>query len=87
MQITAAEDRVHHADPIDMAAHEQQLALDAALKAALSKQQPTLKAVGTCYNCGEVFGDDEQTLRFCDEDCRDDYEHRMARRRVNGTLQ
>lgn len=46
MQTTSAEDRVHHADPIDMAAHEQQLALDAALKVALSKQQPTLKAVG-----------------------------------------
>jgi RNA polymerase-binding transcription factor DksA len=87
MQITAHEDRVHHADPVDRASHEEQLALDAAIKTALNKREPALKAVGTCYNCGEVFGDDEQSLRFCDEDCRDDYEHRMTRRRVNGTLQ
>ena len=64
-----------------------QLALDAAIKTALNKREPALKAVGSCYNCGEVFGDDEQSLRFCDEDCRDDYEHRMTRRRLNGTLQ
>lgn len=73
----------HIADPVDRASHEEQIALDAAIRAAREKKVPQLKAIGRCYNCDEELEGDQ---RFCDGDCRDDYDHRMNRRRLNGTL-
>jgi hypothetical protein len=42
--------------------------------AALTKRRPTLPICGYCHNCGTSLG--TTSLLFCDEDCRDDYEHR-----------
>lgn len=33
--------------------------------------QPEYKATGNCLNCGHYFGDD--TTRWCDDECRDDF--------------
>lgn len=74
-------------DPADRASHEQQLELERALQLARQKTQaaPTLAFIGECHNnCGEKLSDG---LRFCCQECRDDYQHRMARRQANrGTL-
>lgn len=55
-------------DEVD-AANEQ---MEMALTSARLRRNPTLPAIGQCYNC-------EETLKagvFCDSDCRDDYEKR-----------
>ena len=41
---------------------------------ALTKRKPEPKPCGFCLNCGSSVG--TARLLFCDEDCRDDYEHR-----------
>lgn len=74
-------------DPVDRASHEGQLELERALAAAKAKQaaERPLPYKGTCYNCDEPLDRGE---RFCDEDCRDDYDWRTKRRSANGkTLQ
>lgn len=76
---------MHFPDPADRASHEEQVALGANIRAALRKQNAPLAAIGKCYNCDEPF-EEGSGLRFCDEDCRDDYDHRVTRRRVNGAL-
>ena len=43
-------------------------------QAAIGRRRPALKPCGHCYNCGTSLG--TTGLLFCDEDCRDDYEHR-----------
>lgn len=63
------------ADEIDQANDRAQRDLELALAAA-AVHAPPLPATGWCYNCAEPL-DDER--RFCDEDCRDDYEHRLRR--------
>ena len=40
----------------------------------------TLPMIGRCHNCEE---DVTETL-FCDADCREDYDRRMAKRRRDG---
>ena len=32
------------------------------------------KATGYCFGCGEQFPPSDKTRRFCDADCRDDWE-------------
>lgn len=63
------------ADEIDMANDRAQQDLDLALAVAAA-HAPPLPATGWCYNCAEPLNDDR---RFCDKDCREDYEHRLAR--------
>ena len=41
--------------------------------------QPTLKPIGTCYNCQEKVGG---CRLFCDPDCRDDYEKIQRSKRM-----
>lgn len=43
------------------------------LELALRTRKPELPITGTCYNCDEPIPD----ARFCDADCRDDYEKRV----------
>jgi hypothetical protein len=50
------------------------------LKAAKKPEGP--KATGNCCWCFEPLENPE--ARFCDEYCRDDYEHNKKRSAVNG---
>lgn len=54
-----------------------QAAEDAQLRAAVSRTTyPRLAATGACHNCGAPVDPDE---RWCDGDCRDDWEARQCR--------
>lgn len=47
-------------------------------KLALSSRMPVgPEPYGYCHNCGEEFDNDDQ--RWCDRDCRDEWELRSAR--------
>lgn len=63
------------ADEIDIANDRAQQDLDRALAAA-RRHEPPLAPTGFCYNCTKSLPDGH---RFCDKDCREDYEHRLAR--------
>lgn len=69
------------ADDLELASHLEQQRLDLAIADALAAKPVTLPAVGKCHNCDE---DVDAGMRFCDAFCRDDYDHRMQRRKVNG---
>lgn len=45
---------------------------------SLRKRPATILATGYCLNCEEVFSEQEQqqNRRWCDADCRDDWEKR-----------
>lgn len=65
------------ADDVDRATELQ----ETQLKIALGKQskKKRLNAVGRCFNCNEVVGQD---ALFCDSDCREDYEKRQQMKGV-----
>lgn len=63
-------------DDIDRAQAGAEMFLDAALANARRAMHPTAAETGVCLNCGEVL----ESGRFCDADCRDDYERREALR-------
>lgn len=67
----------HIADPLDRAVIEQEALLQEQLRAARVKQPAPLPFIGTCYNCHETLEDGH---RFCDVDCRDDFEARKRSR-------
>lgn len=70
------------ADPVDRAVLEQQRLLERQLEAAKkAASAPRLVSTGHCHNCSERLGD---SRLFCDADCRDDFQLRQARRKVNG---
>ena len=64
--------RDHVVDESDMATEREMLDTELAIKAALSKQH-LLPATGYCYNCDATVPPGH---RFCDADCRDDWEVR-----------
>jgi hypothetical protein len=64
-------------DEIDMAAAQE----EAYRAAALNRRHASLPSVGQCYACGEPL---EGSLRFCDTDCRDDWERTEAARKRGG---
>ncbi len=43
----------------------------------LMVRRPELQPTGSCHNCGEAVLSD---ARFCDSDCRDDFEKREKNR-------
>jgi hypothetical protein len=57
-------------DPADSAEVATELFLRAAIAA---RQDEGPKFCGMCYNCGEALDDPH---RFCDNDCRDDWQRR-----------
>jgi hypothetical protein len=59
-------------DEFDRASDQEQAMRDAAIKNA-STVKSALKPCGKCLNCGEEVASE---LRFCDADCRDDFELR-----------
>jgi hypothetical protein len=67
------------ADEIDRANDEAERFLSEALKNA--RGGPVLLACGQCRYCGEGVA---EGLRFCDADCRDDYDRLSAARKRNG---
>lgn len=55
---------------------------DAAERACRARaRHASLPYTGQCHNCGAITGGGR---RFCDEDCRDDYEHELRMRRITG---
>lgn len=65
-------------DPLDLAAEYTEAFLEAAR--AKRKEERHRPYTGYCYNCEEPL---PAPQRFCDEDCRDDFDHRQERVRVN----
>lgn len=58
-------------DVIDMGSEREQK--DRALAIELARSAKSLPITGYCYNCDESL---PEGLRFCDADCRDDYQKR-----------
>jgi hypothetical protein len=52
-----------------------------ALAAALRRRHATLPAVGTCYQCAAAV---EGARKFCDSDCRSDWERAEEARKRGG---
>lgn len=69
-----------YTDPIDQASETELQNTAAAIALARAKIGPALPATGSCHNCAEPLPPGE---RFCDEHCRDDYEHIQRRREAN----
>lgn len=69
------------ADEVDVANDQIEAALEAALAEAQHQTGKGLPFTGACYNCREdvVF-----PRRFCDDECRDDYQHRLKMRKIAG---
>jgi hypothetical protein len=69
------------ADQIDQASALEQMASDARIKHAQSKANTLeFEPVGHCLFCEEPF-EDGSPKRFCNADCRDDYELLMKFRK------
>lgn len=61
-------------DIIDQAAEREEM--DRALcLAAAHRHEPELPAIGICYNCEASI---PEGAKFCDCDCRNDYQRRKA---------
>jgi predicted nucleic acid-binding Zn ribbon protein len=54
------------------------------LAAAMRRRNATLPAVGACYSCAEPV---DGGARFCDAECREDYERAERARRMNGRME
>ena len=65
-------------DDIDRAQDQAEKILAACI-AAVPKD--TMPAIGNCYNCAASVPDGH---RFCDVDCRDDYDRHISARRREG---
>lgn len=65
-------------DVIDIASQNEQIATEKAIKQASIKANTLeVQPIGKCLNCDTEFETGSQ-LRFCDGECRDDWE-RMKR--------
>ena len=60
------------------------LTQEQALTAALRRRHATLPAVGQCYSCGEPV---EGNAKFCNAECREDFERAERARRMNGRME
>ncbi len=68
------EERERQSAPSDRATQREQEMLADALEHVT--RRPSLPYTGNCHNCGDITGGGR---RFCDADCRDDYEKRAKR--------
>jgi len=68
----------NYADPVDRAVVEQERLLEEHLRQALKQPVEKLADLGICHNCHEGTTAGQ---RFCDADCRDDYEKRSRSRK------
>jgi len=51
------------------------------LESQRAVRRPTLEYTGHCHHCGDITGGGR---KFCDADCRDDYQVAKERARVAG---
>ena len=65
-------------DFADLASEREELDRALALRAAFRHEQP-LPAIGQCHNCQASL---PQGVRFCDCDCRNDYDARQRAERL-----
>lgn len=66
------------ADTADLASYLENLQLENILNNQLNRQHESVKATGCCLYChAELSGE----KRWCDSDCRDDWEFEQSRRR------
>lgn len=69
-------------DQLDIASALEQKAADVAINAAReAAKKPEAEAVGHCLFCAEEFPEGD-TRRWCDADCRNDWELEKKFRRV-----
>jgi len=61
----------HYADPLDRATVEQERLLEEQLRVARENKPKVIPFIGECHNCNEAL---PPQTRFCDTDCRDDFE-------------
>jgi hypothetical protein len=66
------------ADEADIASERAEIRLEAARRF----RYPSLPDVGACHSCGEMLDDGR---RFCDADCRDDWEAARKMRALSGS--
>lgn len=66
--------REHAVDESDQATEQEMMATAWAIKAAQAKVNSGPQPTGNCLHCGEPVEN-----RWCDADCRDDWEKRNAR--------
>lgn len=69
------------ADIADIAALREQEFLEDALAELLLHSPKMLLPVGVCYNCHDHI---PPGLRFCDKDCREDYDARLRAEKRRG---
>lgn len=62
------------ADEIDLQQENETLLLEAKLRQRKPEPAPP---TGLCFNCEEKLESSDRPRRFCDSDCRDDYEQRL----------
>jgi hypothetical protein len=67
-------------DDADRAADREDIARDAAV-AAIRQRIEGMPSLGYCYYCGEAL---RAGKRFCDSDCRDDYDRQEQHRKRSG---
>jgi hypothetical protein len=67
-------------DDADRAADREDIAREAAV-AAIRRRIEAMPSLGHCYYCGEAL---RPAKRFCDSDCRDDYERQEKMKALNG---
>lgn len=68
-------------DPLDWASEIETREREAAVAAQIERGKlGGIQEKGSCHNCEESLGEG----LFCDKDCREDFEYRENRRRVNG---
>jgi len=67
-------------DDADRAADREDIAREAAV-AAIRRRIEAMPSLGYCYYCGEAL---RAGKRFCDADCRGDYERQQKARARNG---
>lgn len=62
-----------NADIIDQASHLEEMERQHQLNRVRESAANTIKATGNCLNCDEPLDDNR---RWCDADCRDDWQRR-----------
>ena len=62
-------------DEFDRASDQEMQMLERTIAWA-SSRPPELTPIGECYNCSAALPEGH---RFCDSDCRDDYQKRMRK--------
>ena len=71
---------INHADQIDQANDRAEAERQAMIEAQKEKHGKTLAYKGACHYCGTLIAPPK---RFCDNECRDEYDYEQTRRQAN----